>query len=162
MTFDVRSIANLILETAELEDIAVTNLSLNKLVFFLHSEHLLQNDRPLITSKIEAWRYGPVIRELYSQFKKYGDKKITGKATHINKKLGIIEPCPIDIPEHLKNKLHQRCCEYLQLSAFQLVNLSHVSGGAWDIVYNHDSKSNPGMAITDDVIREAFARPSFN
>ncbi len=162
MTIDVRSIANLVLDVAESDGTPVTNLSLNKVIYFLHVETLMESNLPLVSSKIEAWKYGPVFREIYSQFKNYGDRAITGRATFINRNSGEVEVCRVDLPEHMVNALSEKCRKYLHLTAYQLVNLSHVSGGAWDKVFNHDGKSNPGMSITNEIIKDSFAHPTFN
>ena len=71
MTIDARAIANFVLGEANRHDIPITNMAINKLVYFLHAEYLLRFDKPLISSKIEAWEHGPVIREVYNSFKTY-------------------------------------------------------------------------------------------
>ena len=43
-------------------DIDITNLVLNKLVYFAQVESLRETGKPLFEDKIEAWSYGPVER----------------------------------------------------------------------------------------------------
>lgn len=69
MSRDVRSIANFVLDLAEVQGVGVSNLSINKIVYFLHANFLAKFDEPLVSAKIEAWDYGPVFRELYREFK---------------------------------------------------------------------------------------------
>ena len=162
MPADVRAIANFVLDVAEEEGVEVTNLALNKIVYFLHAESLVHEGEPLISAKIEAWKYGPVFREIYGEFKAFGAKPISSRAQRINKLTGDSEVCTLDATEQDSNKLRETCLPYLRLSASQLVNLSHVRGGAWDAVFHHDGKSNPGMAITDTIIRRHFAQRTFH
>jgi len=162
MTVDVRSVANFVLEVAQGEGVGVTNLSLNKIIYFLHAESLARFDKPLVKAKIEAWKYGPVFREVYSSFKDYGSQPITSKATRVNKFSGEKEVCTLDAEEHIGNILADVCRSYLKLTSSQLVTLSHARGGAWDEVFNHMDPSNPGMSITDEVIRRNFAPRTFH
>lgn len=50
----------------------MTNLKLNKLVYYTQAWHLALLDRPLFEEQIEAWVHGPVIPELYGEYKRYG------------------------------------------------------------------------------------------
>lgn len=49
-------------------DIDITNLVLNKLVYFAQVESLRETGKPLFEDKIEAWSYGPVERDVYFTF----------------------------------------------------------------------------------------------
>ena len=160
MSYDVRSVANFILDEADLRQIPVTNLSLNKIAYFFHAEHLASEGIGLVSAKIEAWKYGPVYREIYNQFKTNQNLPIKNRAKSINKKLGILEVCSLDFEEHTWNKLKQWSDIYLKLSPFQLVELSHIPNGAWDQVYHHTGKSNPGMHISNEIIVSTFRRQS--
>ena len=51
-------------------DIDITNLVLNKLVYFAQVESLRATGKPLFEDKIEAWSYGPVERNVYFTFQK--------------------------------------------------------------------------------------------
>ena len=57
-------------------DIDITNLVLNKLVYFAQVESLRATGKPLFEDKIEAWSYGPVERNVYFTFQKYGRNRI--------------------------------------------------------------------------------------
>ena len=46
---------------------------------------------------------------------------------------------------------------YLRMSANQLVELTHVHGGPWHKVWNHDAKVNPGMQISNQEILNFYA-----
>src|SRR6266849_90529 len=99
MAHDVRGIANFVLDLADERGQSVSNLSINKIVFFLHAYFLAQFGRPLISAKIEAWDYGPVFRELYREFKSFGDKPIAGLAHKINAESGCREICTLQLTD---------------------------------------------------------------
>ncbi|MBW2062839.1 MAG: SocA family protein [Deltaproteobacteria bacterium] len=55
-------------ETGEL----LTNLKLQKLVFYAQAFHLAVFDKPLFQDDFEAWVYGPVCPTLYREYKEFG------------------------------------------------------------------------------------------
>lgn len=79
--YSVRGIANWILDEADARKLPVTNMALNKLTYFLYESYLINFGAVVTKARIEAWEHGPVFREIYQAFKKYGDKPIKGRAT---------------------------------------------------------------------------------
>lgn len=156
MPYDVRAIANLVLDFADESATPVTNITINKIVYFLHAWYLARTGSPLTTAKIEAWDFGPVFRELYWEFKQFGADQILGRASRRNPKTAQNEVC-IEIFEEADLIFIRPLLEkYLAMSAGRLVQLSHIPGGPWDQVYNHEGESNPGMRISDEIIRRYF------
>jgi uncharacterized phage-associated protein len=58
------------LASPEEEDL-ITNLKLQKLLYYAQGFHLALLGKPLFTEKIEAWQYGPVVPEVYRIYKQY-------------------------------------------------------------------------------------------
>ena len=158
MAYDVRSLANLVLDFAERSNTEVSNMTINKIVYFLHAWYVAKTGKPLVTAKIEAWEYGPVFRELYWEFKQFGKEKITTRATRRNPETTQKEICADSFDSADLEFLQPLMEEYLGISAGRLVELSHEPGGPWDQVYNHEGESNPGMRISDDLIRDFFGK----
>jgi uncharacterized phage-associated protein len=59
----------------------LTNLKLQKLVYYAQAWHLALKNKPLFDERIEAWVHGPVVPPLYGRFKKYGWEPITAQVT---------------------------------------------------------------------------------
>lgn len=57
-------------------DVKLTPLQVIKLAYFSHGYTLALTDRPLITEKVEAWRFGPVFPSIYKSLKRYGGSVI--------------------------------------------------------------------------------------
>lgn len=155
-TYDVRAIANFVLDYAAARGVGVTNLALNKIIFFLHVSYLIKFDRPLVSAKIEAWEYGPVFREIYRTFKAYREKPIESRAQRINPDSGVSEICKADLSNEETVFVETEVEKLIRFSASTLVSMSHVSGGPWDSVWNHDTVSNASMKISDEVIRSWY------
>jgi uncharacterized phage-associated protein len=157
MAYDVREIANFVLDAAEAEGVGVTNLSVNKVVYFLHAFFLVRFDRPLVTAKIEAWNYGPVFRELYREFKSFEDKPITSRAHRINPETGTLELCEYDFSVDEREFLERLARKYVRFSPGTLVSMSHERGSPWDQVWNHDKVVNASMNISNEIIKGWYA-----
>ena len=50
----------------------ISNLKLQKLVYYAQGLHLACYDRPLFDERIEAWTHGPVVPELYFKYRDLG------------------------------------------------------------------------------------------
>ncbi|MBU4370199.1 DUF4065 domain-containing protein [Patescibacteria group bacterium] len=59
----------------ETED-PITNLKLQKLVYYAQAWHLANYSKPLFDADFEAWVHGPVIPSLYFSYQKYGPSLI--------------------------------------------------------------------------------------
>ncbi len=156
---DPRAVANFILDVGKENNIPISNLALNKIAYFLHGTHLALYNQPLIDAKIEAWEYGPVIREIYHEFKKYEKNPIEERATSINLATGEREVCEYSFGDaDRERKLKTIVESYLQMKPFYLVKLSHVDDGPWHNAWFHEERVNPGMEITNDSIKSYFQK----
>ncbi len=70
---NVNNVANYFLsKTIDEEDSKITNLKLQKLLYYAQGFHLALFEKELFTEEIEAWMHGPVSPAAYQQFKKFG------------------------------------------------------------------------------------------
>jgi uncharacterized phage-associated protein len=66
-------------------NIEVDPLKLQKLLFYTQAVALVKHGIPAFSDPIEAWDYGPVVRSVYDDYKKYGYASIPaleGKSAH--------------------------------------------------------------------------------
>jgi uncharacterized phage-associated protein len=160
VTQDVRGIANFVLEVADTEQRYVSNLSINKIIYFLHVAFLHNFNQPLVSAKIEAWDHGPVFREVYHQFKKFGRESIRTKAQKIDIASGTYIEATYDLTDGEAIFLKKRCIELLGISAGKLVDMTHVKDGPWYTARFGNGRVNPGVEITNELILEAGAEQS--
>lgn len=158
--YDVRDVANFTLDHADERGVEITNLALQKLLYFAHGWFFSMFDEPLIKNKFEACQYGPVQRVLYDQFKSFKDRPIRGaRATFIDPMNG--EPIyrdPKILPEHAEivGAVLQK---YERFTAGQLVNKSHIEDSPWEFVWQQAEEAiYPGMKIPDSLILDHFKR----
>ena len=70
------NVANYIIDNWS-DKFEITNLKLNKLVYYSQVESLRKYNRPLFDDIVEAWQYGPVEPVVYHTFSSYGRNCIT-------------------------------------------------------------------------------------
>lgn len=94
----------------------LSNLKLQKLVYYAQGFHLALTGKPLFGEPIEAWGHGPVVPCLYRSFKQHGAEPIPPPES------GII---PADYPEDVRELLDEVYSVYGQFSAWKLRNMTH-------------------------------------
>ena len=150
--YDVRGLANWCLRHAQQVGEAVTNLALNKLVYFLVERALVEKRVLLTPAKIEAWDHGPVFREIYHSLKISENKPIKKPLQSFS----VVDRKLVDAELSLNKEdeafLTSVLDNYLKFTASQLRQLSHAPGGAWDLVWHHKSRTNYGMEIPVSLI----------
>jgi uncharacterized phage-associated protein len=74
MSYPVNQVANWLIEKANSTDSgdSLTNLKLQKLLYYLQGYYLAVFGKPLFEEEIEAWQYGPVVPNSYDTFSSYG------------------------------------------------------------------------------------------
>ena len=119
----------------------ISNLKIQKLVYYAQGIHLAAKGKPLFDDEIVAWMHGPVVKSLYHQYKDKGD--------------GPIEPTPnYDIPKFDKNTkqfLDEVYRVLGQYSAWKLREMTH-NETPWIKAY----KKGSGSVITHIDMAEYF------
>lgn len=158
MSYDGREIANYILDQCEKQNRPVTNLALQKILYFCHVWSLINLNRPLIKHNFEAWQYGPVLQYVYREFKQFDRQQITSRAFRVNPTSGKREVASYNFQEETAALLEQVVNFYSRMSASDLVNMSHADNGPWEKVWNHEGKTKPGMKIDNTEIVEFYSK----
>jgi uncharacterized phage-associated protein len=146
MPYQTKAIANLILNKAAENGEKLRPLKLQKLMYYLCGYYQAAYGKPLIDSAIEAWDYGPVIPELYREFKDFGAKEITRPARSFDWESEEFVPVPIPTGDEKLSKLLEFIWKsYGKYTGLQLSDMTHKDGTPWDIT----KKANPGIKNAD-------------
>lgn len=156
--YDGRAVANFVLDVCEEQGRSVSNLSMQKIVFFCHVWSLIKLYRPLVKHTFEAWEHGPVLQYLYREFKEFDDKPIRKRAHRMSPLTGGLEMVPHDFDEPTLSLLRGVVNFYSRLRPYDLVEISHVQGGPWHCTWHHQGSTNPGMRIENDAISAFYSK----
>lgn len=124
----------------------LTNLKLQKLLYYVQGKYLSVYGNPAFEEKIEAWKYGPVVADVYHTFKECGQFPITNfdidyEYTRPEGELqGLIRSVWEDIGK--------------KYSGFYLVQTTHRDGAPWSLFFN---ESDRNIEIPNSSLKEYFA-----
>lgn len=116
MTYSALDIANKILaQPLDRDGVEyISNMKLQKLLYYQQGFHLAFFGTPLFDEEIEAWQYGPVVPSVYSHYASNGRRGIEPDAEYV---IGLSED-----EETLFVKVFEIYGDY---SASGLMNMSH-------------------------------------
>lgn len=109
------------------ENEPISNLQLQKILYFLQYQSLKNGDQ-LFDDDFEAWQFGPVIPEVYRRFSIYGGRAIRRTFDGYEK-------------SRLSQELRNIVREKRRLDPWDLVDATHNPRGAWAMAYNRAPKS---------------------
>lgn len=138
------NVANKLLELAKKDRKTLTPMQLIKLVFLCQGWMLGLYGRHLINDPVEAWRYGPVLPDLYNKIKQFRSNPVTHiedsqKANHT------------DFDEEETDIIKQVYNIYGNMDGIQLSVLTHEKDGPWDKTWK-----NGKQIISNDLIENYY------
>lgn len=133
-------VAGFIVNYAESLGHPISNLKLQKILYFVHRDYYGKYNEKLVKDKkFEAWHYGPVIPRVYYEY-------VLNSADPIVNQPSVELNLPEDRAVFLKGQIRK----YVEKEPWDLVALSHIENGAWSKVYNEKQKN----IIPDEYILE--------
>ncbi len=143
MAYNVLDIAKKIIKIAD-DDIAnggdnITNLKLQKLLYYQQGYHLAKFDSPLFNEDVEAWMYGPVVPVVYDYYQQFGAQSLP------------VEKDVIVLPDEEEALFYQVYDAYREFSAIGLMNMTHREM-PWTNVEPH----NRGTVISQESMKAYF------
>lgn len=149
--YNAHQIANFFIKQSQDTGIELTPMKLIKLSYIAHGWHLGLYDTQLLDEVIYAWKYGPVIDTIYTDFKKYGNSQITEL---YKDEVNCIYPMTGSDKEEFLNMIWT---SYGRFSGIQLSAMTHQPETPWDIVWNkRGGKNLKHSIIPNDLIKEHY------
>jgi uncharacterized phage-associated protein len=116
----------------------ISNLKLQKLVYYAQGFHLAMFDEVLFDEPIVAWEHGPVVEQLYHYYKHFGNQAIPQPET-------IDDSIFTEKQIALLKEVYE---VYGQFSAWKLRNMTH-SEKPW-------IETNKNAVISTELMRDFF------
>lgn len=111
-------VANYIIKRAGKERRFVDPMQLQKLVYFSQCWHLAEYGAPLFDDPIEAWTWGPVVRNVWKAYS--GRRPIVDDDVYLD-----------ELDDNAMSVIESVWCAYGHLSGPALSKMTHREGGAW-------------------------------
>lgn len=153
--YDVLDVSRFVINYSNEKGYGVSNLKLQKILYFIQAFFLLNKNEPCFDEDIEAWDFGPVVPKVYREYKRYGSCDIpTIKSYYDSSDFWNSER--IKYRDDIINKYDKELImdvidEFSDYSATALVQLTHKQK-PWRDAY----KPYENRVITNESIRSYF------
>ena len=138
-------VARYILTKCNKDGQPISNLQLQKMLYYIQYEFLTNYRKPLFDDDFEAWKFGPVIPVVYYEYSHMGAFRIGADYEGYNKIL-------IDMAQEETDMLNRIIADKRDINAWKLVDNTHKSGKAWDTAFKNGD--GIGDVISKELIRE--------
>lgn len=122
MGYPSLAIANVFIDLARLAGKPLTNMKLQKLIYFADGHFLAHCNRDLVDDSPFAWEFGPVYFDVYQAYRRFGADP-------------IVSPVEVDgasrLDDDAMGMIEAVWKVYGESSAAQLSRLSHLEDGPW-------------------------------
>ncbi len=114
-SYNVVDIARYIINYSNDNNFPITNLKLQKLLYYVQANFLIDRNKPCFAQDIVHWRHGPVVTEAYSEFRKYFNDNISDR-----------QKIDIDLIEYNDRDLIERVVKaYKDITPWDMVAKTH-------------------------------------
>lgn len=137
---DALTLAKYVVSKCVQEDYPISNLQLQKILYYIQRFFLQKKDIPAFYDDIEAWQFGPVVPIVYYHFCGFGA-------------MPIFSTYKITAPLENKEDIDLIVEEKRILKPWDLVEETHKPDGAWSKVYRNGEGNHEVIPV--DLIRKA-------
>lgn len=141
MTITALDLSRYLINKCTVESEPISNLQLQKILYYIQKDFLVNINRTAFFEDIEAWKFGPVVPEVYYHFCGFGAMKINRNYEQIQ----------IGDPE-TSERVDSIVIEKRSLNPWDLVQDTHKQGGAWDNIFAQ-GKGNRDIIPQDLIVR---------
>jgi uncharacterized phage-associated protein len=111
----------------------ITPLKLQKILYYVSTTYLKDCDELLFDEEFEKWQYGPVVTDVYHNFKKFGISHIfetvptliEDQGSFLGFKRQIFDVNIFNENDNFKRVAERVICKLIAIDAFDLVELTH-------------------------------------
>lgn len=131
MTYQAIDIAKYIITSCNNKDLPVSNLKLQKMLYYAWIDYYKATGTHLFDNEICAWKFGPVVPDVYYEFCSFAGNAITREYN-----------VALDVSD--QKILDDTISKYIDMPVYTLVAQTHKEGGPWDTIFaNGAGASNP-------------------
>ncbi len=123
----------------------ITNLKLQKILYFAQAASLALDHKPIFNDDIEAWKFGPVVPTVYHQYKEFGNQPLESVTSSI------------DLDEATITLLKSVWDIFGKFSAAELVNITHNHLPWREAFYSNTAKTIISQAVLEEYYKNFFS-----
>jgi uncharacterized phage-associated protein len=124
------NVANNFIRRAIDENVSLTPMKLQKMIYFLYAAYLCKTSQQLFAERFGTWKYGPVLDTVYQEFKGFGSSSINRYCANDGKVVSVDEKHEI-----FRQLIDMVWCKYRVYSGIELSKFTHKPESAWYKAY---------------------------
>jgi uncharacterized phage-associated protein len=143
MVCTATELSDYLVDKAKSENIELTPLKLQKILYYVQGWYLAFKDTPVFDEDVLAWKYGPVVKEVYNKFSPYGAQNIA---------ISDYKPetsCEFNTDD--KDIINAIWDKYKSFKPTELVTMTHLSKPWKQVFYDPNNE-----IIYTDLMRDYF------
>jgi len=141
-------VARRLIYLAESQSKTLTNMQLQKLVYIAHGLHLAFHDEELLDEEINAWKHGPVIPDVYYEFRQYLDRNIPAS-----------EGAKGSFTDNEIDTIRTAYNNFGKFNGWTLREITHKKGSPWySIWYDGNGKETYNAVIPNETIKNHYLK----
>lgn len=140
--YSAMAVANFIIDTCSKMKDPVSNLRLQKLLYFVWVDYYRETGQKLFYDSMYAWQLGPVVPEVYYEYCTYGGRP-------------IYFYCESEIEQKDEEILKSIVEKYRLVPVSELVERTHKPGTAWYQIYD-GGKGNKKKIPQELILKKEF------
>lgn len=150
--FDSTIVSNNILRRSFNENIPVTPMKLQKILYFVCCEYLKATGCELLSEDFCVWQYGPVLPNVYNEFKAFRGNRITKYAKDAD---GNSFAYDETASPNLRAAIDLIWAFFKDKSGMELSKITHEDGSGWSNAFeNNQPKITKEQMKADDSYRK--------
>lgn len=111
--YDAVEIAKVIIDRCTYLGKPISNLKLQKLLYYVQGYSYKYFNKPAFHDNICAWAYGPVVPTVYEEFSSYASKKMT------------LHFCVTKTDDEIKSLIYEVIDKFIDIPVWQLADKTH-------------------------------------
>ena len=147
--YEALDIARYVINYAADRGNRITNLKLQKILYYIQGGFLANGKGPCFHNAILCWKHGPVVRNVYNEFSRYADGPIPPQTTYRKISLvnGRLEAVNKEFDSKFLDKEDMRLIDHivdslLPYGAWELVQKTHEED-PWENAKNYNDEISP-------------------
>lgn len=144
-------VANSILERSIKDNVPVTPMKLQKLLYLTSVVYQHRTGQELLGEQFQAWKWGPVSRSIYDEFRSYGASPIQSYAIDsLGNSLVVAAGAKDSSSAHILRAIDDTWNAFKYYTPADLVRITHGAGGAWESAWQDDKQYIDNKLIGED------------
>ncbi len=155
LPYSAGAVVNAILTQAKNQNRPLTQMELYKRLYFVYGVYLAETGDKLFNEQVEAWKYGPIVANIYHSFKHCKGKPISEEYFDMG---DVFEEKIVPVVKGNEKliKIIDIIAEvYQNIDGNGLSIITHLEGSPWRNVWDKHSRNMP---ISDESIKTYFSK----